>query len=341
MGIVRSTWLIGAGHRYPRPSQPDNRKQGWKRSPGMNLQAIRENRIVFLVSETVQSFIEDKALRLAAALAYYSVFSIAPLLVIAISLAGLVFGVDAVKGQLEDQMRSYIGKEAASAVQALVQSAAKPKEGWIGTVTGFVVLLIGASGVFGQLKDALNTIWEVKPRPGSSVWLYIQERLLSFGMVLVIGFLLLTSLLLTTALSAVSDQLGRVLGLPEQVWVSLAFAMSMGMVTGLFAIIFKVLPDAQVRWRHVWLGAFVTAVLFEIGKFALGFYLGRESTVSSYGASASVVLLLLWIYYAACILLLGAEFTQAYSRLTDRKVKPAPNAVPITRQEREQEGMEP
>jgi membrane protein len=236
----------------------------------MNFQALTHNRVAKLAGETFKDWMDDKALRLAAALAYYAVFSIAPMLVIAISIAGLVFGVDAVRGQLDDQLSAFIGKKSAEAVQSMVQSAAKPREGWIGAVTGVVVLVLGASGFFGQLKDALNTIWEVKAVKGGGLWGYVRERLLSFGMVLVIGFLMLTSLLLTAAMAALTKYLGTLLGIPGGVWAAFGFLLSLGLVTVLFALIFKVLPDAKVRWRNVWIGALVTALLFELGKFGLG-----------------------------------------------------------------------
>jgi membrane protein len=284
---------------------------------------------------------EDKALRLSAALAYYSVFSIAPLLVIAISVAGLVFGMEAVQGKLNDQLRGYVGAQSADAVQSMVQSAARPRAGWIGAITGVLVLVLGATGVFGQLKDALNTVWGVKATQRAGWKALIRERLLSFGLVLVIGFLLLTSLLLTTAIAALNDYLNARLGVPGAVWAVVGFFISLGLVTVLFALIFKFLPDAKVRWRHVWLGALVTALLFEIGKFALSFYLWRESTASSYGAAASVVLLLLWVYYASCILLFGAEFTQVYARSKGHAIEPSANAVLVTPRQRAQEGLAP
>lgn len=307
----------------------------------MNFAAITRNSVVKLATETFNDWMEDKALRLAAALAYYSIFSIAPLLVIAVSLAGLVFGPEAVRGQLDDQLQSVIGTQAAKAVQSMVQSAAKTEQGWLGAITGFVILMVGASGVFGQLKDALNTIWEVRVKPSPGVAAFVRERLLSFGMVLVIGFLLLTSLALTTAIASLNKFLGSFLGIPEAAWAALAFALSFALVTVLFALIFKVLPDAKVRWRNVWVGAVVTAFLFEIGKFGLGYYLGRESTASTYGAAGSVVLLLLWVYYASCILLFGAEFTQVYAKATGHVIEPSRNAVPISIEQRAQEGLSP
>lgn len=305
----------------------------------MNLQTLTGNRVFKLLKATFEDWMEDKALRLSAALAYYSIFSIAPLLVIAISVAGLVLGEEAVRGQLSQQLQSYIGAQAAEAVQSMVQSASKPSEGWFGATLGFVVLLIGASAIFGQLKDALNTIWEVKTLGGTGVWGFIRARLLNFGIVLVIGFLLLTSLLLTTALAALDGYFEQLVGFPPFVGVILGFVISLGVVTTLFAFIFKVLPDAEIEWRHVWIGAAVTALLFELGKFGLSFYLGRESTASSFGAAGSIVLLLLWVYYASCILLFGAEFTQVYARECGHEIKPADGAVFVTAEARAQQGL--
>jgi len=307
----------------------------------MNLQAVTGNRVFKLLKATFNAWMEDNALRLSAALAYYSIFSIAPLLVIAISVAGLVLGEEAVRGQLDDQLKSYVGAQAAESVQSMVQSASKPSEGWTGAVVGFVTLLLGASGVFGQLKDALNTIWEVKPRAGAAIMGFVRERLLNFGMVLVIGFLLLTSLLLTTALAALHAYFESLFGIPPFVAGVLGFLVSFGVVTTLFAFIFKVLPDAQVEWRNVWTGAVVTALLFDLGKFGLGFYLGRESMASSFGAAGSVVLLLLWVYYASCILLFGAEFTQEYAKATGHEIRTVPGAVPVTAEARAQQGLVP
>ncbi len=307
----------------------------------MNLQTLTGNRVFKLLKATFDDWMEDSALRLSAALAYYSIFSIAPLLVIAISLAGLVLGEEAVRGELGQQLQNYIGKQAAEGVQTMVQSASKPSDGWLGATIGFATLMLGAAAIFGQLKDALNTIWEVKATGGGGVWGFLRARLLNFGMVLVIGFLLLISLLLTTALAALDDYLEPLIGLPPFVGVIVAFVISFGIVTTLFAFIFKVLPDAQIEWRHVWIGAAVTALLFELGKFGLGFYLGRPGTASSFGAAGAVVLLLLWVYYASCILLFGAEFTQVYARETGHEIKPMPGAVPVTAEARAQQGLVP
>ena len=305
----------------------------------MNLQAITGNRVFKLLKETFDSWMEDNALRLSAALAYYSIFSIAPLLVIAISVAGLVLGEEAVRGQLGEQLQGTIGKQAAEAVQTMVQSASKRSDGWLGASLGFATLMLGASGVFGQLKDALNTIWEMKAKGGAGVWGFLRARLLNFGMVLVIGFLLLTSLLLTTAFAALSGYFEKLVGVPAFVGALVGLGVSLSLVTVLFAFIFKVLPDAQIEWRNVWTGAAVTALLFELGKFGLGIYLGRASTASSFGAAGSVVLLLLWVYYASAILLFGAEFTRVYARATGHEIKPVPGAEPVTAEARAQQGL--
>ncbi len=295
----------------------------------MNLTTVTQLRTYKLLKGTVDAWMDDNALRLSAALAYYSIFSIAPLLIIAISIAGLVLGDDAVRGHLEVELRSYVGAQAAEAVQTMVKSASKPADGWIGATVGFLTLMLGASGVFAQLKDALNTIWEVKELGGFGVWSFLRTRLLNFGMVLVIGFLLLTSLMLNTALAALSGYLKQWIGLPPVAGMLIGSLASLVVVTLLFAFIFKVLPDAEIKWRNVWIGAGVTALLFELGKFGLGFYLGRASTASSYGAAGSVVLLLLWVYYASAILLFGAEFTRIYAHETGHEIKPVQNAVSV------------
>lgn len=307
----------------------------------MDFSALTKHRVVRLVMATVNDWMEDNAMRLSAALAYYSIFSIAPLLIIAVSVAGLVLGDEAVRGYLDDQLSAYVGPLAAKSIQSMIQSASKPAEGWVGASIGFATLLVGASGVFGQLKDALNTIWEVKPIGGTGVWRFIRRHLLDFGIVLVIGFLLLTSLLLSTALTALTDLVGVYIGVPAAVGMLITFLVSFSVVTLLFAFIFKVLPDAQIEWRNVWVGALATALLFELGKFGLSFYLGRESTASSFGAAGSVVLLLLWVYYASCILLLGAEFTQVYARETGHHIRPIGGAIPVTTESRAQQGLVP
>lgn len=306
----------------------------------MNHTATSRTSWFALLKSAFSDWSEDKALRLSAALAYYSTFSIAPLLVITIGIAGLVLGQDAVNGQLQEQMKHYVGGKAAEALQTMVESASKPAHGIVATVIGFVTLMLGASGVFGELKDALNTIWEVKAKAHQGVSGMIRARFLNFGMVLVIGFLLLVSLVMSTAITGLNHMLENVLPIPAVVWGVLAALISLALVTTLFALIFKVLPDVKIEWRDVWMGAAITAVLFEVGKTGLSWYLGRESTANAYGAAGSVVLLLLWVYYTSCILFFGAEFTQVYAQARGRRIEPSAHAEPVTADARAQQGLE-
>lgn len=279
-----------------------------------------------LFKDTFNAWSEDNALRLSAALAYYSIFSIAPLLIITLAIAGLVLDDEAATGQLYDAMKGYVGGQAAAGVQEMVQSASKPKAGAVATVVGAFTLLLGASGVLGQLKDALNTIWEVKVKKGAGVAFFIRSKFLNFGMVLVIGLLLLTSLVLSSFLATLNQSVEHVVHMPAWIWTVITSLVSLGVAGMLFAMLFKFLPDARIQWRDVWTGALITALFFEIGKFALGWYLGRESTADAYGSAGSVVLLLLWVYYASCILLFGAEFTQVYAAARGRVIEPSANA---------------
>lgn len=296
----------------------------------MNTRSSRIRQAGKLLADTANDWQANNALRLSAALAYYSIFSIAPLLVLSVGLAGWFFGPDAVRGHLYDQLKGFVGPQASEAIQTMVQSTSHPTKSLMATLVGVVALLFGASGVFGQLKDALNTIWEVKAKPGLGWTIFVRERLLSFGMVLVIGFLLLVSFLLTTLLSAFNKLMEGYLQMPSWVWGGAGLLVSFAVVTLLFAMMFKVLPDVNNQWRHVGVGAVATALLFEIGKFGLAYYLGRESTASSFGAAGSVVLLLLWVYYASCILLFGAEFTKMYAVASGDVLRPSAIAVPTS-----------
>jgi membrane protein len=292
-----------------------------------------------LVHATADAFMDDCALRLSAALSYYSIFSLAPLLIIAMGIAGAVFGEEAVRGQLAEQLEQYLGAPAAKSVESMIESAGKRGQGPVAAIVGFGLQLLGASGVFGQLKDALNTIWKVKAKAGNGVQGFIHDRVLSFGMVLVIGFLLLLSLVTTTALAAFSKFTHAYDDVPDTVWTIANLTVSILVSTVLFASVFKVLPDVRIPWRTVGIGAFLTALLFELGKFLLAFYLGRQSTASSYGAAGSVILILLWVYYAGAILLFGAEFTRIYARATQTETPPGRYAEPVTREKRAEEGM--
>ncbi len=279
--------------------------------------------------EVIAEWSSDKASRLAAALAYYTIFSLAPLLIIAIAVAGLFFGEAAAREAVVTQLQSLIGQQGAEAVQQMLANANRPGAGTVALIIGVATLLLGASGVFAQLKGALNTIWDVKPAPGQGIWKTVSDRLLSFGMVLGIAFLLLVSLLVSTVLSTLSGQFEQLLPGADFLWQLLDFVISLGVIALLFAIIYKVLPDVTIAWKDVWVGAGVTALLFTIGKFLIGLYLGRSSVGSTYGAAGSLVVLLVWVYYSAQIVFIGAEFTQVYARRYGSRIRPEEDAVAL------------
>jgi membrane protein len=283
----------------------------------------------YLVKETFAEWSRDKASRLAAALSYYTLFSVAPLLVIAVAVAGLVFGRQAAAGQLIAQAQGLLGPQGAQAIQTLLQNAGRTGAGVVAAVVGTGTLLLGASGAFAQLQDALDTIWEVKPKAGRGLKGILRDRILSFSLVLAIGFLLLVSLVISAGLAAVGKFLAGQLPFSSALLQGVNFAISFAATTLLFALIFKVLPDARVRWRDVWIGAAITALLFSLGRFLIGLYLGRSSVSSAYGAAGSLVALLVWVYYSAQILLLGAEFTQVYATRFGRGLTPKPYAEPL------------
>jgi membrane protein len=284
-----------------------------------------------IIKETINDWIDDGAARLAAALAYYSLLSLAPLLVISIAIAGFVFGHDAARGRVAGELGAVVGAQAAEGIQSVVANAQSPVSGVVSTIVGVVTLFIGASGVFGELQSSLNSIWEVKRKSGRGIWGEVKDRFLSFTMVLGVAFLLLVSLVLNSILSAIGSKFSEVLPGGELLWQALNFAFSLSVITGLFALIFKYVPDAAIRWRDVWLGAAVTAGLFTIGKFLLALYLGKAAIGSSYGAAGSLIALVVWVYYAAQILLLGAEFTQVQARRSGREIRPARGAQAVHR----------
>ena len=272
-----------------------------------------------LLKETASEWMDDHAMRLSAALAYYSVFSLAPLLIIVISIAGAIFGDEAARGAVERQLAGTMGSDAAKALQEMIEGAQQSDATGLMAFVGVVLLLVGASGVFGQLQDALNTIWEIESDARFGInWSFIKRRFLSMTMVLGMGFLLLVSLVLSAGITATTDSLERVVPVPGFVWQVLSQTISFGVVTVLFAMIFKVLPDIAIEWRDVWIGAALTAALFTLGQFLLGLYIGRRDAASTYGAAGALVLVLTWVYYSSAILLFGAEFTQVYARFRGR-----------------------
>ena len=296
--------------------------------------------IVELLKETFKEWQEDKASRLAAALAYYTAFSIAPLLVIAIAIAAIVFGEQAAQGQIATQLAALVGKEAAEAIQELLKSSSRQSgEGIIATAISIGLLFFGASNIFTQLQDSLNTIWEVAPKPGRGIKGIVKDRILSFGMVLGIGFLLLVSLVLSTVLAALGNYLGGMMPGLEFLWSVLNFLLSFGVISLLFALMFKFLPDVKITWGDVAIGAVITALLFTIGKTLISLYLSNSGVGSTYGAAGSLVVLLLWVNFSAQILFFGAEFTQVYANKYGSLIVPTENAVPLTEEARAQQGM--
>ncbi len=280
-----------------------------------------------LIKETADEWSQDRAPRLGAALAYYTVFSIVPLLVIIIAVIGLVFGQEAAESYILGQIAALIGPQTAATIKDMLERAQQPSTGVMATVVAVVTLLVGASAVFGQLQDALNTIWEVEPKPGRGLLGLLRDRFISLLAVLGTGFLLLVSLVLSAALAAVGRWFEAWLPVPEVVLHALNFALSFAVITMLFAMMFKMLPDARIAWGDVWIGAAMTALLFTIGKFLIGLYLGKSNIASAYGAAGSLVVILVWVYYSAQIFLFGAEFTAVYANRLGSRIAPAEGAV--------------
>jgi membrane protein len=265
-----------------------------------------------------------------AALAFYTIFSLAPVLVVVITLAGAVWGEEAVRGQIFDEFKGLMGPDAALLIQEVLKSAAaRQASGWIPAVVGIVTLLLGATAIFGQLQDALNTVWSVAPKPGAALTILLLKRLHSFAMVIGIGFLLAVSLVLSAALTGFSRYLERRLDLPVDFLQVANFVVSFIVITLLFAMTYRILPDVKIDWRDVWLGSLLTALLFVIGKTLIGLYLGRTGVASAYGAAGSLVVILLWVYYSALIFFFGAEFTRVHSRQFRTKAKPEEGAMRV------------
>ena len=279
-----------------------------------------------LLKLAYQGWKKDNASRLAAALAYYTIFSLAPMLIIAIAVAGLIWERNAVQGAVLDQISSLVGDQGAAFVTGLLGSASNPRAGIAATIIGLITLLFGALGVFNALHEALNAIWDVKKETSKGIWNSIRtvvvDRFLSFTMILGIGFMLLVSLVISAAISAFGTWLGGLFPFQQFILYAINIVISIAVITTFFALIFKVLPDAHVAWHDVWIGAFFTAILFSIGKTLIGLYLGSSAVGSSFGAAGSLVVLLLWIYYSAQILFFGAEFTQVYANQFGSRIVP-------------------
>lgn len=280
--------------------------------------------VIQLFKKTIREWLSDNASQLAASLSFYTAASISPLLVMVILVAGFVWGDQAVQGQLVSQLQSTLGPQGADFITTVLDNANQPNIGSIAGIVSLAVLIWGSTNVFAQLQTALNTIWNVEPKPGRGIMGTIKDRFLSLSMVLGIAFLLLVSLVVSAALSTIGNSFSGMLPGAEWIWQLVNFIISLGVITFLMAAIFKVLPDVEITWRSVWVGAAFTALLFTLGKWALGFYLGNAT--NAYGAAGSVMAFLLWVYYSAQILFFGAEFTQVYANHYGTGVTPADNA---------------
>ena len=275
-------------------------------------------KIWLLIKTTVIAWGDDYAPSMGAALAFYTLFSIAPLLLIVLSITGFVFGAEAARGEIAGQLQNLMGEQSAMTVQALLQNVNKPTDGIVATIIGIVLLLIGATSVFGELQTALDRIWRAPERPPiRSILSFLRSRLLSFGMIFGIGFILMVSLVFNAALAAISQWWSLQYQFKEWLDVLNIVDLVFGfvMTTAMFALIYKVIPSVKIRWSEVWIGAFITAALFTLGKFLIGLYMAKSAVASGFGAAGSVVALLVWVYYSAQIFLLGAEFTWAYSSI--------------------------
>jgi membrane protein len=284
--------------------------------------------VITLARDTFQDFSDDKCARMAAALSYYTVFSLPPLLLLILAIIGFFVDPADAQGRFMDQIIALVGPQGGEAMRTMVEQANHPKGG-VMAIVGVVTLILGATGAFTQLQEALNTAWEVKPDPkAGGVRQFLTKRLLSFGMILVIAFMLLVSFVISALISAFGDILNNYLGSAGET-IGQVVQIVVGLVVTwlLFALMFKVLPDVKIGWKDVWVGALVTAVLFTIGRFLIGLYLGNSDSANAFGAAAALAIIFVWIYYAANILFLGAEFTQVWVRRQGRRLEPEEGAV--------------
>jgi membrane protein len=275
------------------------------------------------LKDAFTGFGEDKVTKLSASLAYYTVFSMAPLLIVIISIAGLVFGREAIQGSIDNQVQSFIGADAAKQLQEMVKSVALSGKGVFATVIGVVTLLIGATTIFAEIQDSINSIWGLKPKPKVGILKTLQNRLLSFGLIGSLAFLLLVSLAATTVIESIGGRLKAFLpDVTVIVFYVINLVLTLSVTTTLFAIIFKVLPDAKIKWKDIWPGAIATSLLFLLGKFVISLYISKSEVGSTYGAAGSLAVILIWIYYSSIILYFGAEFTKSYAFNKGAKIIP-------------------
>lgn len=301
----------------------------------MRIKKILQN-FWLLLKESVTAFINDNALKLSASLSYYTVFSLAPLLIVVISLLGVFYGQEAIEGRIYGQIDSVIGKSAALQIQEIIKNVKISGDSHIGAIIGVTTLLFSATGVFIEIQDSINFVWSIKAKPKQGWFKFIQNRVLSFSLIISLGFLLLVSLVLNAFMDLLSQRL-EILFSDYTVYIAYVFnyLIIIGIITILFAIIFRVLPDGSLRWKDALIGAAFTAVLFTLGKFLISFYLGKSDVGSTYGAAGSIIVILLWVYYSSIILYFGAEFTKVYSQHFGTPIEPSKHAVFIVKEETE------
>ena len=287
-----------------------------------------------VLKNAVNGFSDDKVTKLSGSLAYYTVFSMGPLLIVIISLCALFLGREAVEGKIYAQLADFVGSDTAAQLQQIIRNASVSGKGKTAAIIGGATLLIGATTVFGEIQDSINGIWGLKPKPKKGWLKMIQNRFLSFSVVVSLGFLLLVSLSISTVIEGFSTSLRNAYpDVTVVVFYILNLVITLAATTLIFAVIFKVLPDADIRWKDVMTGAVTTAILFMIGKFGISFYISKSNVGSTYGTAGSLVVLLLWVYYSSIILYFGAEFTKAYAVQFGRAIHPAPYAVTIRQEE--------
>ena len=298
-----------------------------------------------IFKQSAKDFIEDDCMDSAAALSYYTIFSLPALLVLLLTLISAVMNPSDVRGGIEGQLQSLMGPTAGEQIRTIIQQAQqKPHGGFLPTILGIVGLLLGATGALGQLQKTLNRTWDVEPDPNQGgLKSFLTKRVFSLGMILVLAFFLLVSLVISTALTGMGSRMGGFLpsGVSAPMLEVLNLIVTLGVITLLFAALFKVMPDAKISWRSVWVGAAVTAVLFVLGKFLIGFYLGKSNPGQAYGAAGSLAVLLLWVYYSALILLFGAEFTETWAERRGEGIEPEPGAVRVRREKQRVGELEP
>lgn len=311
--------------RFKHPFRPDTPLK----TSSQEGRSLKPKELFSLFKEAASEWSDDNATRLGAAVAFYSILSLAPLLILAVAVAGMVFGEEAARGELVGQMRGLVGDAGADVVQTLLANAKRPAAGVIATIVGLVTLLFGASGVFSELHEAMNSVWNVRTKPGRGVLGFLKDKIFAFGLVLSVGFLLLISLIVSALLSAFGGYLEATFaGLPI-VMQAINQLVGFGVITGLFALLFRFLPDVRAPWRGVFFGAAFTAFMFTIGKYLIGLYLSKTAVGTPFGAAGSLVALVVWIYYSALIVFFGAELTQVHVRRTGARIRVQPNAEQI------------